>query len=262
MSIDQRLFRTEAVVLQRRDIGEADRLLTLYSPATGKIRAVAKGVRKPGSRLAGHLELFAQVQVMIAHGRKLDYLTQVQTLEPFLALRNDLDLFARACCLADVVSHFAEEGSPSHELYAVLITAFQALAAGSDPDMVSRHLEMHVLALSGFRPELARCVLCRRDLEPQLNRFSAADGGALCPQCVATRGPVRDLPPELLKSLRYVAQYDLAQALRLRLSASLRRDIETILADCMTMALEKDLKAREFLRILRRTPPCLPAVSS
>lgn len=260
MGIDQRLIRTEAIILQRHDLGEADRLFTLYSPATGKIRAVAKGVRKPGSRLAGHLELFAQVQVMIAHGRRLDYITQVQSLETFPALRDDLDLFARACCVADVVSHFAEEGSPSHDLYALLVAALHALVAGNDPDIVSRHLEMHVLGLSGFRPELVHCVLCRRDLEPELNRFSAADGGAVCPHCVATRGPVRDLTPELLKCLRYLAQYDLAQALRLRLDASLRADLEAVLSDCMAAALEKDLRAREFLRVLRRSAPRLPAV--
>ncbi len=258
MAIDERLFRTEAIVLQRRDVGEADRLVTLYSPQAGKIRAVAKGVRKPGSRLAGHLELFAQVQAMVAHGRKMDYVTQVQTLQSFSPLRDDLDRFARACCLADVVTNFAEEGSASHELYGLLLSAFHALATGSDPDIVSRHLELHVLGLSGFRPELTRCVLCRRALEPRMNRFSAADGGALCPECSATRGPVRDLPPELLKAVRYLMQYDLAGALRLRLSGGLRRDLETVVADCMMVALEKDLKAREFLRILRRAPGALP----
>ncbi|MFQ5886561.1 MAG: DNA repair protein RecO, partial [Anaerolineae bacterium] len=83
----ERLYRAEAIVLRRMNLGEADRLLTLYTPEWGKIRVVAKGVRKPTSRKAGHLELFTHSRLLIAKGRSLDIVTQAETITPFLPLR-------------------------------------------------------------------------------------------------------------------------------------------------------------------------------
>src|ERR687885_415233 len=85
------VYRTEAIILRRSDFGEADRILTLYTPRYGKRRAIAKGVRKTTSRLAGHVELFTRVQLRLAEGRNLDIVTQAQIIAPYRALREDLE---------------------------------------------------------------------------------------------------------------------------------------------------------------------------
>jgi recombinational DNA repair protein (RecF pathway) len=90
MSGRERNYRAEAVVLRRRDLGEADRLLTVYSREHGKLQQVAKGARRPSSRKAGHLELFTRVQIQAARGRELDVITQAEALDLFSELRSDL----------------------------------------------------------------------------------------------------------------------------------------------------------------------------
>ncbi|MBI4630353.1 MAG: DNA repair protein RecO [Chloroflexi bacterium] len=86
----ERTFRTEAIVLRRKDFGEADRILTLFTPELGKIRAVAKGIRKPASRKAGHLELYTRSRLLVAKGRDMDIVTQAETVESYRPLREDL----------------------------------------------------------------------------------------------------------------------------------------------------------------------------
>src|SRR5512145_3243804 len=90
MPKEERVFRTDAVILRRQDFGEADRLLTLLTPEHGKFRAIAKGARKPTARKTGHVELFALVDMLIARGRELHIVAQAETKEPFLVLREDL----------------------------------------------------------------------------------------------------------------------------------------------------------------------------
>ena len=85
-----RQFRTQAIILSRRDFGESDRLLTLFTPARGKLRVIAKGARKPTAKLSGHVELFARSDCLIHRGRSLDILTQAELIEPYLGLREDL----------------------------------------------------------------------------------------------------------------------------------------------------------------------------
>ncbi len=105
-----RLYRVEAIVLKRSDYGEADRLLTLFTPDLGKLRAIAKGARKPSSRKSGHVELFTHSALLIARGRHLDVVTQADTLDAFLPLRENLDRLGFAYYLAELVDQFVEEG--------------------------------------------------------------------------------------------------------------------------------------------------------
>src|SRR5438876_10127095 len=104
----QRLYRTPAVVLKRMDLGEADRILTFYSRDIGKLRAVAKGIRRSTSRSAGHLEPFTLTDVLFAVGRELDVVSQADTLEAFRQVREDLVLASHAYYLAEVVAMLTE----------------------------------------------------------------------------------------------------------------------------------------------------------
>src|SRR5512137_1244562 len=104
-----RVYHTEGIVLRHSDFGEADRLLSVFTPHLGKVRLLAKGIRKPASRKAGHLELFTRTQLLIARGRNLDIVTQAQTLEPYLTLRQDLWRMSHAYYVGELVDSFGEE---------------------------------------------------------------------------------------------------------------------------------------------------------
>ncbi|MGD8605174.1 MAG: DNA repair protein RecO, partial [Anaerolineales bacterium] len=109
MSGRERVYRTEAVVLRRFNLGEADRLLTLYTLRYGKVKAIAKGVRRPKSRKAGHLEPFTHVQLMLARGRELDIITQAEAMDSYPQLREDLVRIGQASYVIELADAFTVE---------------------------------------------------------------------------------------------------------------------------------------------------------
>src|SRR5205807_10393357 len=116
----QRSYSSEAIVLKRTDLGEADRILTLFTPNKGKFRAVAKGTRRPVSKLAGHVDLLCRSQLQIALGRNLDIVTQAEGRENFLHLRTDLWHMTCGFYLAELVDRFIEERTQHQDVYAFL----------------------------------------------------------------------------------------------------------------------------------------------
>ncbi len=120
MPKEERVFRTDALILRRQDFGEADRLLTVLTPEHGKIRAIAKGTRKPTARKTGHVELFALVDMLIARGRELHVVTQAETKEPFLLLREDLMRGAYADYVVELLDRFTAEQDTSRAEFELL----------------------------------------------------------------------------------------------------------------------------------------------
>ena len=125
----QRLYRTQAVILKRMDLGEADRIVTLFSRDEGKVRAVAKGVRRTTSRSAGHLEPFTLSDVLLAVGRDLDVVSQADTLDAFREIREDLDLTTHAYYLAEVVDLLTEDRSENRAVFDILVEGLCATCA-------------------------------------------------------------------------------------------------------------------------------------
>ena len=106
---DQRSYPTEAIILKHTDLGEADRILTLFTPYKGKFHVIAKGSRRPGSKKAGHLELLCHSQLQVAQGRNLDIVTQALSLESFLHLRSEFWHMTCGFYLAELVERFVED---------------------------------------------------------------------------------------------------------------------------------------------------------
>ncbi len=156
-----RVYKTEAVVLRQRPLGEADRILTLYAADLGKFEAVAKGVRRPGSRKAGHLEPLTYVSVMLARGRNLDIITQAEAREAFLPLRADVQRLAAGLYVAELVDRLTVEHVEGYAIFRLLVETLGRLATAANLDIVLRFFEINLLAHVGYRPELRRCVICQ-----------------------------------------------------------------------------------------------------
>jgi DNA repair protein RecO (recombination protein O) len=248
----ERLYRTEAIILKRSDLFEADRLLTLYTPKLGKIRAIAKGVRKPTSRKSGHVELFTHSQLLIAKGRNLDIVTQAETIHAFRPLREDLLRITYAYYAAELVDLFVEEAIENRPLFDLLLAMLGWLGDASDLDLTTRFFELRLLSLLGYRPQLFQCVACRRRIEPVANFFSAADGGILCADCGQNHRGAQEITLNTLKVLRFLQTRDYDTCRRLRLSPPLHRELETIMYHYITYTLERSLKSVKFLKTLRR----------
>jgi len=247
------LVRTEAVVLRRHDLGEADRIVTLYTASGGKLRAVAKGVRRPTSRLGGHLELFTRCQVMLARGRNLDIITQVETVDPHLGIRENLWRASLAYYAAEIIDRLTEDRSDSPGLYDLLTQALERIANSRRPNHALHLFLVQLLSGLGYRSELQRCVQCRRPLEAVENGFSAIAGGALCPNCRALDAASRPLSLSLnaLKVLRLCQVGDWPSIERLRLEVALNDELEEVLRNLVQHIAESKLKSAAFVATLR-----------
>jgi DNA repair protein RecO (recombination protein O) len=174
------LYRDRGVVLRTIKLGEADRIVTLMTESRGKVRAVAKGVRKTKSRFGGRLEPTRHVAVQLYEGRSLDTITQAETLDPFRDVREDLDRLTRATSMLEAVDQLAQEHEVNPRLYQMLLGALRTLAARDSPLIVAAFF-WKVLALEGFRPELDVCVECGAAAE--MVAFDLHQGGTLCRGC-------------------------------------------------------------------------------
>jgi DNA repair protein RecO (recombination protein O) len=255
----ERLYRTEAVILRRHDVGEADRLITLYTPNKGKLRAIAKGARKPSSRKAGHLELFAHSSLLMAKGQNLDLITQAETIHGYRELREDLERLTQAHYVAELLDQLGTEGQESRLTFDLLVATLERLCDTHDLLLTTRIYELRLLALEGYQPQLFRCLDCGETIQPVVNYFDPAQGGVLCPRCgeglSSGRGSNRTVRPvsvNALKVLRYLQTHTYQENMRLRLRASTHRELETLLLHYVTYVLERNLKSIEFLYRLRR----------
>jgi DNA repair protein RecO (recombination protein O) len=175
------LYRDDAVVLRTYKLGEADRIVVLLTRARGKVRAVAKGVRKTKSKFGSRLEPTSHIAVQLYEGRELDIVTQAETIDQFRAVRADLDRIARASAMLEAADQLAQEGEVNPRLYTMLVGALRTLDGSSSPLVVPAFF-WKVLALEGYRPEVDACVLCG-DGEAPLVAFDVESGGLLCRSC-------------------------------------------------------------------------------
>jgi len=247
----QRVYRTRAIVLKRRDMGEADRLIVVFTPSLGKRSYLARGVRKPASRKAGHLEPFTHVALLLAQGRTWDLITQAETVTGFHALREDLDRTAYAYYLAELVDAFTQEEDSQPELFDLLLEGLGILQDTDNLAIAMRWLELRLLRMGGYQPQFFSCVECGESIEPVTNYMSFEQGGVLCPR--HGEGVRTAIPLSLgtLKVLRFVQTRSYTSVAGLQLSASRQRDVEGILAAYMRYVLERKLKSPAFIEALR-----------
>ena len=246
-----RVYKTEAIVLKRNDLGEADSIITLYTPNLGKIRAVVRGVRKPKSKLGGHLDLLTQSALLLAHGQTLDVITQSQTIESFLPLKSNLKNISCALYMAELVNQFTAEGAEHYPVYRLLVDDLLWLCEARDSDVVLRHFELHLLSHLGYQPELYQCLNCKSPLTPERNLFSASGGGVLCSKCAGSEPATRPISVDALKVMRFLLSNTPASAGRLRMGRAISREVEQLLRWYIRYILEREVKSLEFLDHLR-----------
>ena len=244
-----RLYKTEAVVLKQMPIGEADRVLTLFTATMGKVRAVARGVRRPKSRMAGHLEPLVHCRLMLARGRTLDVVSGVETLHGFPHLRGDLEAIARALICAEMVDAFTPEEQANPAILDLLLGCLGWLEVG-EKDRALRYFEFHLLRYLGYMPELHSCVACRGSISPEEHAFSPGLGGVVCLPCVRSglpSVPVYPISLNALKVLRYLQSQSFEAVRGLRLDARLLAELESLMQKYVTYLLERQLKSPAFL---------------
>ncbi len=243
--------RVEAIVLRHTDWGEADRLLWLFTRELGKLQVVAKGVRKPRSRKAGHLEPFTRVELLLAHGRDLLIVTQAEARDAYLALREDLVRVGYAAYIVELLDRFTYEEGENIGLYRLLSETLSRINKEQDSAFAVRYYEVRLLDLVGFRPQLLHCVNCGSEIKAEDQFFSFEKGGVICPSCGTKEAGVRPVSMPALRILRHFQRSNYAEAQRARLSPAIDLELETLMGNYLTYLLERGLNTPEFLRQVR-----------
>jgi DNA repair protein RecO (recombination protein O) len=196
------LYRDEAIVLRTQKLGEADRIVTLLTRTQGKVRGVAKGVRRTKSRFGARLEPCMVVDVQLYEGRSLDTVTQAETLAPYGdVIARDYTAWTSATAMLETADRLTEEREPAVQQFLLLAGALRSLAGGEhDPGLVLDAYLLRSLAVAGWAPSFYDCARCGADGPHRA--FNIASGGTVCPSC-RTPGSSAPAPAtmELLASL-------------------------------------------------------------
>jgi DNA repair protein RecO (recombination protein O) len=246
---DFRSLRAEAIVLRHSDQGEADRLLTLYTREQGKVRAIAKGARKIASRKAGHLEPFTHVKLQLAKGRDLMIVTQAETIEVFMHLRDDLTRTSFAAYVVELLDRFVpDEETANPPLFRLLVETLSRLASEANPWLAVRFYEMRLLDYLGFRPQLFECANCENVIQAEDQFFSPALGGAVCPRCGQGLPGLWPISVEALKYLRHFQRSSFRDASRANPDDKAQKEIESVMQGYFQYLLERELNTPGFIK--------------
>jgi len=213
------------------------------------VGAIAKGVRRPESKLGPSLELYGHVDLLLARGRgELDVVAQVERV-PGYRIEGDVERMAHAALIAELAERVCEDRHPVDGVYDLAVMAMEELARESDPRRASAWFLLSALDLLGYAPQLMSCASCEKPLAAKPAAFSAEAGGFLCDQCAL---PAMDeVPLATIKVLRLMASGDLATYRRLKLDDNLMASLEGVLHTQLEYHLDRRLKSLAFLNAMR-----------
>lgn len=238
------LYKEQGIVLRSIKLGEADKIVTILTQGSGKVRGVAKGIRKTHSRFGARLEPFTHVSLLMYRGRNLDTVTQAEILSPFRRLRGGFELIAAGETMLEAVDKVAEEHERNVRLFLLLLSGLRSLENGPrDPAAVAESFLLKLLSMSGFHPSLAGCAVC--GLPGPHARFAAGQGGVVCPDCA--EGDAGPVSAAAVRWLDLLSRVDLEGAGETTPEAGLRREARAMLYGFTEYHLERRMRSFALL---------------
>lgn len=227
-------------------------MLVLYTREQGMIRAVAKGARKITSRKGGHLQPFTHVTIQLAQGRDLLIVTQVETVNAFLPLHDDLTKTGHAAYVVELLYRFSyEEEGGNPTLFRLLTETLDRIEKEESAWLPVRYYEMRLLDAVGFRPQLFECANCGREILPEDQFFSFTAGGVICPRCGQGLPNLMRISVETLKYLRHFQRSSYREASRANPSLEIQKEAEVLMQGYFTYLLERELNTPGFIKRVR-----------
>lgn len=248
MTNRDRSYETEAIVLDRRPYGEADRILVVFTPQYGRLDLIAKGASKTKSRSGPYLDLCSWVRLELATGRDLDVVRSVQPVRTFTSLGTDLNRYCNACYLVELVKTLTQADEPHLGVFELLSRSLVLLDEGVEPWVVTRHFEIALLNELGYRPQLFHCVGCNEEITATTNAFSAVLGGLLCANDRELDPVAIPLSVNAQKYLRLMQRDGLAAVARLAPSAHERAEIQSVTESYARYVADRDLRSLQSMQ--------------
>jgi DNA repair protein RecO (recombination protein O) len=255
------VYKAEAIILRHQAVGEADRVITLFTREYGRLRTAARGVRRTTSRLAGRIEPFTHARLLLARGRTLDVIAQAEVIAAFAGIRADLTRSAYAAYVAELVDRFLPDRDRNESVFALLRGTLAALdqTAGEDAQVHALWFALHLASELGYRPETESCVACGRRVPRSPGRaaeawaFSPALGGALCPACRSQDAEAIGASPGILAAFEFLLRVPAERLRRLRLTRAQREEMARLVQAHLEYRLEAKLRAPSVIRRLEET---------
>lgn len=244
-----KLYRFTAVTLRHVDLGETDRIVTIFSEQYGKQRLLAKGVRRPGNRNAGAMEPFTLVHGTAVKGRSLDIVTQVDTVRSFNYLRSTESLIARAGLFADLLDSLTLEDQPHKPVFDLTVASLDLLTEKQSPLRTTLVFEYGLLRELGYRPELRSCLRCGTEVEPVVNGFHFEEGGVLCERCARASG-AESISVPALKILRLLDAGAVRRIFSLTIPHDVLLEVDALLAGYIRSISGRESTARQVIHEL------------
>ncbi|MEQ6387878.1 DNA repair protein RecO [Bacillaceae bacterium S4-13-58] len=194
------LEKVEGVVLRTRDYGETNKIVTLFTKEFGKIGLMARGARKPKSRMASVTQPFVIGQYLIQRSQQLGTMQQGEIIESLRKLREDIEKTAYAAYLAELLDKLVEEHRPNPFLFQEFVSSLNRIGEGDQPNIIRIFFELKLYSIAGFAPEVSHCVSC--GTKENLHAFSIQEGGLLCTRCCSQDEHSFPLIPSLIRILQ------------------------------------------------------------
>ncbi|OGC44599.1 DNA repair protein RecO [candidate division WWE3 bacterium RBG_19FT_COMBO_53_11] len=238
-------YREEGIVIRKKDFGEADKILTIYTRDRGRVVAFAPGARRITSRKASATELFTHGIYFLSQGKEMDTITESEVLNSFYPLRDDLTKAALAFYLAELLGYLVVDSQPNYPVYRLFLESISLLSrAKRRHELWIRAFEIKALTQLGFGPELFQCSHCTEPLSAE-KYFQAGLGGMVCRECFEDGILLTD---EQLLFVRDLARLNWNELSRLRFEDHHLTDAEKILGYYLREVLEKEIAAADFVK--------------
>lgn len=223
----------------------------MYTPRLGKIQGMAKGVRRPRSKLCGHLELLTHSLVTLARGKNIDTIIGSQTVHSFLPLKSDLERSACGLYVIELVDRFTPEHVEDPPVFNLLMETLEGLCVSRHCRAVLRWFEMQLLGRVGYRPQLDACVSCRRPVKAGAY-FCPSAGGLLCPDCQHRHPFSYPVSVEAAEAMRALQQEN---SVIPQLNNPVSDELERVLKGYIKYLLDRDIRSADWLETIKRVNP-------
>lgn len=237
-------YKYQGIILNKKDIGEVDRIYTIYTLEGGKIRVLGKGVRKPNAKLAGNLESVTQAEIFVAKSKGLGKITGSITVNNFPNIKTNLDLINKVFYVFKILNKIISEEEKDEKIFDLLVKYLAVMDNVSDDenkaDILTLGLLFKILDEMGYRLEVEKCVHCGKKLLLENNYFSVSHGGVLCVKCSGFENKKTKIGNESIKLIRIFLKNKIENLIKLKVQRPEINRLKMILNEAANWFLESE----------------------
>jgi DNA repair protein RecO (recombination protein O) len=245
------LYKTEGVIVRTRNLGEADKIVTMYTSARGKIVAVARGARRTRNRLLGVTQVFTHGRYLMFEGKSMDTLSQGEIIHSFQEIRDDLEKMAAAMYICELVDAFVEVEEANQETFDLISNTLRMIETGV-VKFALRVFELKIMQQLGYEPQLQTCTHCGGSVAEQV--MFSREGGAVCESCKHKAAPVHVISKGTRALISRILEWDWSRLTILRPSSQSLEELESCMRAYIDYRLDKPMRSLEFMHTLNDFP--------